>query len=250
LTAPSTLLITGGSRGIGAETARLAGSRGYHVCVNYLRDEAAAEQVAAAIRRAGGQAAILQGDVGKDTDIEHMFGWIDSNLPPLRGLVNNAGILSKQMRLEGMDAARLRRIFEVNSIGPMLCAREAVLRMARSRGGAGGVIVNVSSIAARLGAPNEYIDYAASKGALDTFTLGLAREVAGEGIRVNGVRPGTIHTEIHASGGDPERANRLGPSIPMGRSGDSLEIAQAIMWLLSDEASYVTGAILDVSGGR
>lgn len=202
------------------------------------------------IQAAGGHASPLQGDVGNDSDIDRMFRWIDGNMAPLRALVNNAGILSTQTRLENMDAARLRRIFEVNAIGSMLCAREAVRRMARRHGGAGGVIVNVSSIAARLGSPNEYVDYAASKGALDTFTVGLAREVAAEGIRVNGVRPGTVHTEIHASGGDPERANRLGPSVPMGRSGDSTEIAQAIVWLLSDDASYVTGAILDVSGGR
>lgn len=242
--------MTGSSRGIGAATAVLAGARGYHVCVNYLKDELAAQAVVKKIEAAGGRADAVQADVSSDEDVVRLFRWMDGELPPLAGLVNNAGILARQSRLEGMDAARLQRIFAVNSIGPMLCAREAVRRMARGHGGAGGSIVNVSSIAARLGAPNEYVDYAASKGALDTFTLGLAREVAGEAIRVNGVRPGVIFTEIHASGGEPDRAKRLSGTIPMGRAGDAEEIAQAILWLLSEEASYVTGAILDVTGGR
>jgi NAD(P)-dependent dehydrogenase (short-subunit alcohol dehydrogenase family) len=244
------VLITGAGRGIGAATARLAAQRGYAVCLNYRENREAAESVVHEITAAGGTAMAVSGNVGVEQDVKRMFETCDRDLGTLSGLVNNAGILEKQMRLETMDAARLQRIFTTNVVGAFLCAREAVRRMSQKHGGAGGAIVNVSSAAARLGAPDEYIDYAASKGALDTMTIGLAREVANEGIRVNAVRPGLIYTDIHASGGDPGRVERLEGFLPMKRGGHADEVAQAILWLLSDEASYTTGAFIEVSGGR
>ena len=244
------VLITGASRGIGAATARLAAQRGYAVCVNYRENRQAAESVVQEITAAGGNAIAVSANVGVESDVKRLFETCDRDLGSLSGLVNNAGILEKQMRLETMDAARLQRVFTVNIVGAFLCAREAVTRMSRRHGGAGGAIVNVSSAAARLGAPDEYIDYAASKGAIDTMTIGLAREVADEGIRVNAVRPGLIHTDIHASGGDPGRVDRLKGSLPMKRGGCAEEVARAILWLLSDEASYTTGTFIEVSGGR
>ena len=244
------VLITGASRGIGAATARLAARRGYAVCVNYREHREAAESVVHEISAAGGTAIAVSADVGVESDVKRMFETCDRDLGTLSGLVNNAGILEAQMRLETMDAYRLQRIFTINVVGTFLCAREAVRRMSHKHGGAGGAIVNVSSAAARLGAPDEYIDYAASKGALDTMTIGLAREVADEGIRVNAVRPGLIYTDIHASGGDPGRVERLKGFLPMKRGGQADEVAQAILWLLSDEASYTTGSFIEVSGGR
>lgn len=240
----SWIVVTGGSRGIGAATCRLAAARGFSMVVNYRSHREAALQVVGDIERAGGQACALQADLSHQAEITRFFQEVD-RLGPLRGLVNNAGILEQQTSLEGIDEARLQRIFATNVIGPILCCREALRRLQT-----GGAIVNVSSIAARLGAPNEYLDYAASKGALDTFTLGLAREVAPRGIRVNAVRPGIIDTDIHASGGEPGRVARLGPSLPMGRGGRPEEVAEAIVWLLSEAASFTTGALLDVSGGR
>jgi NAD(P)-dependent dehydrogenase (short-subunit alcohol dehydrogenase family) len=244
------LLVTGGSRGIGAATARLAGARGYAVAVNYLHNRAAAEAVVADIARAGGTAIAIPGDVAAEEDVLRLFATVDERLGPLTALVNNAGILDLQMRLDEMSAARLQRIFATNILGAFLCAREAVRRMSTRHGGAGGAIVNVSSAAARIGSPNEFIDYAASKGALDTMTIGLAKEVAAEGIRVNGVRPGVIYTDIHASSGDPDRVSRFIPGIPMQRGGTAEEVAQAILWLLSEDAGYVTGTSIDVTGGR
>lgn len=244
------LLVTGGSRGIGAATARLAATRGYTVCVNYRRDADAAEAVVADIRRLGGEAVALAADVSREDEVQALFRRIDSELGALAALVNNAGMLETQCRVDEVDAARLQRILATNVIGPFLCAREAVRRMSTRHGGRGGAIVNVSSMASRLGAAGEYVDYAASKGALDTLTIGLSREVAGEGIRVNAVRPGLIHTDIHASGGEPGRVDRIGPSLPMGRGGTPEEVAQAIVWLLSDEASYATGTFIDLAGGR
>ena len=247
---PNTLLVTGGSRGIGAATARLAAQRGYTVCITYLHNQAAAEAVVAGITTSGGQAFAIAADVGVERDVKQLFNHLDARGGPVTALVNNAGALEQQMRVDHMDAARLQRIFTTNIIGPFLCAREAVQRMSSRYGGAGGAIVNVSSGAARLGAPGEYVDYAASKGAIDTFTIGLAKEVALEGIRVNAVRPGVIYTEIHASGGEPQRVDRVKAAVPMQRGGQAEEVAHAILWLLSDEASYVTGACLDVAGGR
>ena len=247
---PNTLLVTGGSRGIGAATARLAAQRGYIVCITYLHNQAAAEAVVAGITTSGGQAFAIAADVGVERDVKQLFNHLDARAGPVTALVNNAGALEQQMRVDHMDAARLQRIFTTNIIGPFLCAREAVQRMSSRYGGAGGAIVNVSSGAARLGAPGEYVDYAASKGAIDTFTIGLAKEVALEGIRVNAVRPGVIYTEIHASGGEPQRVDRVKAAVPMQRGGQAEEVAHAILWLLSDEASYVTGACLDVAGGR
>ncbi|MDX5363573.1 MAG: SDR family oxidoreductase [Pseudazoarcus pumilus] len=244
------LLVTGGSRGIGAATARLAATRGYTVCVNYRRDADAAVAVVADIRRLGGEAVALAADVSREDEVQALFRRIDSELGALAALVNNAGMLETQCRVDEVDAARLQRILATNVVGPFLCAREAVRRMSTRHGGRGGAIVNVSSMASRLGAAGEYVDYAASKGALDTLTIGLSREVAGEGIRVNAVRPGLIHTDIHASGGEPGRVDRIGPSLPMGRGGTPEEVAQAIVWLLSDEASYATGTFIDLAGGR
>lgn len=243
------LLVTGSSRGIGAATAQLAAKRGYAVCLNYRSNKKAAEQVITQIEEAGGKAIAVAADVASESDILRLFETVDAELGTLSALVNNAGILEKQMRLEDMDVTRLNRIFATNITGSFLCAREAVKRMSTKNGGAGGAIVNVSSMAAVLGSPGEYIDYAASKGAVDTLTVGLAKEVAKEGVRVNGVRPGLIYTEMHADGGEPERVDRLKANIPMGRGGTAEEVANAIMWLLSDEASFATGTFIDVTGG-
>ena len=244
------LIVTGGGRGIGAATAKLAAERGYAVCVNYRKNQAAAEAVVEEILKAGGDALAIGADVACEPDVVRLFETVDAALGPLAGLVNNAGILDLQTRVEHMDAARLQRVFATNVTGAFLCAREAVRRMSTIRGGAGGAIVNVSSRAAQLGAPGEYVDYAASKAALDALTIGLAREVAAEGIRVNGVRAGIIYSDIHASGGEPGRVDRLGPTLPMRRGGHPVEVARAILWLLSDEASYSTATFIDVAGGR
>jgi NAD(P)-dependent dehydrogenase (short-subunit alcohol dehydrogenase family) len=241
-------LITGGGRGIGAATARLAASRGYRVVVNYVRDDTAADTLASEINRTG-EAVALRADVSIEADVLRLFDQIDSRFGRLDALVNNAGVVDQSMRVETMSADRVTRMLGVNVVGPFVCAREAVSRMSTTKGGRGGAIVNVSSGASRLGSANEYVDYAASKGALDTFTIGLAREVAADGIRVNAVRAGITATEIHASSGDPGRVDRLAPRIPMKRIARPEEIASAILWLLSDEASYVTGALLDVTGG-
>lgn len=245
-----TILITGGGRGIGAACALLAAARGYQVCVNYHSDAEAAAGVVGAIEAAGGAAFAVQADVADESGVERMFALADERFGPLDALVNNAGILARQARVEQMDAARINRILTTNVTGSFLCAREAVRRMSTRHGGRGGAIVNLSSRAAVLGAANEYVDYAASKAALDALTIGLAREVGNEGIRVNGVRPGLIDTSMHASGGEPGRIQRLQSTVPMGRGGTPDEVAKAVLWLLSDEASYMTGAIIDVSGGR
>lgn len=244
------LLVTGGSRGIGAATCRLAGAAGYRVAVNYRRDRDAAERVVAAVRAEGGEAIALAGDVGSETDIVALFEAVDRAFGPLDALVNNAGIVDRRARVGDIDAARLERMFRINVTGAFLCAREAVRRMSTRHGGQGGVIVNVSSAAARLGSPGWYVDYAASKGAIDTMTTGLGLEVAREGIRVAGVRPGIIDTEIHASGGEPDRVAAVRDGLPMGREGRPEEVARAILWLLSDEASYVTATTIDITGGR
>jgi NAD(P)-dependent dehydrogenase (short-subunit alcohol dehydrogenase family) len=244
------MLVTGGGRGIGAATALLAASRGYAVAINYLRDEESAQKTAASIVAGGGRAVVIQADVTREADVERLFARVDVALGRVDVLVNNAGVVDVQSRVDAMSEARLLRMFRINVIGSFLSAREAVRRMSTSRGGSGGSIVNVSSAASKHGSAGEYVDYAASKAAIDTFTLGLAREVAGEGIRVNAVRPGIIRTEIHASGGDAERAERMAPSLPMRRAGTPEEVAAAILWLASDESSYCTGSILDVAGGR
>jgi NAD(P)-dependent dehydrogenase (short-subunit alcohol dehydrogenase family) len=244
------LLVTGASRGIGAATARLAAQRGYSVCVNYLKNREAAEAVVSGITVSHGRAIAVQGDVAVEADVVRLFETCDRELGQLDALVNNAGILEKQTRVDGMDAARLQRIFATNVTGSFICAREAVRRMSTKHGGKGGSIVNVSSGAARMGSPGEYMDYAASKGAIDTFTVGLAQEVAEEGIRVNAVRPGFIYTDIHASGGEPNRIERVKVRVPMKRGGTVDEVAHAILWLLSDEASYTSGALIDVAGGK
>ncbi|MCQ4252676.1 SDR family oxidoreductase [Stutzerimonas stutzeri] len=244
------MLITGASRGIGAATARLAAHQGYALCLNYHQREDAVKQVLEQVHAAGASAITVKADVADESQVLQMFEVIDREFGQLDVLVNNAGMLEQQMRLEQMDAARWTRVLGANVIGSFLCAREAIKRMSTQHGGQGGSIINLSSIAARLGAPREYIDYAAAKGAIDSMTVGLAQEVAGEGIRVNAVRPGVIHTEIHASGGEPDRIERVKSSVPMGRGGQAEEVAEAILWLASEHASYTTGALLDVSGGR
>ncbi len=244
------VLITGGSRGIGAATALLAARQGYAVAVNYAANSLAADEVVRRIRAAGGQAITVQADVAQEAQVLAMFEKIDAKLGRLSALVNNAGVVDSTIRVDAVTLARLQRLFEINVFGSFLCAREAVKRMSTRYGGAGGAIVNVSSAAARIGAPGQYVDYAAAKGAIDTFTLGLAKEVAGEGIRVNAVRPGIIDTDIHASGGLPSRAQDLAPQVPMQRPGSAEEVAEAIVWLLGENASYTTGALLDVAGGR
>ena len=246
----SVALITGGSRGIGAATALLAARRGYAVAVNYASNAGAADDVVRQIREGGGKAMVVQGDVGVEADILAMFAKVDAQLGRLTALVNNAGVVDVASRVDGMGAARLKRMFDINLTGSFLCAREAVKRMSTRHGGAGGSIVNLSSVAAKLGGPGQYADYAASKGAIDTFTIGLAKEVAQEGIRVNAVRPGIIDTDIHASGGEPDRARLMAPLVPMQRAGTALEVAQAIVWLMGEESSYCTGSFIDVSGGR
>lgn len=244
------VLVTGGGRGIGAATALLAARRGYAVAVNYLRDADAADEVVARIVADRGEATAFQADVADEEQVAGLFARVDARFGRLDALVNNAGVLETQMRLESMDAARVRRVLDANVVGPLLCCREAVRRMSTRHGGQGGAIVNVSSVAALTGSPGEYVDYAASKGALDTLTRGLAHEVAQEGIRVNGVRPGFIYTGMHASGGEPGRVDRVKAFVPMRRGGQPEEVAQAIVWLLSDEASYSTGGFIDVAGGR
>ena len=243
-------LITGGSRGIGAATALLAAQRGYAVALNYSSNSLAADEVVRQIRAAGGTAITVQADVAVESQVMAMFDKIDAKLGPLSSLVNNAGVVDVTCRVDAMDVARLQRMFATNVISAFVCAREAVKRMSTRHGGAGGSIVNVSSAASRLGGSGQYVDYAASKGAIDTFTIGLAKEVALEGIRVNAVRPGIIDTDIHASGGQPERAWQLAPQVPMQRPGTALEVAQAIVWLMGNDSSYSTGALVDVAGGR
>lgn len=243
-------LITGGSRGIGAATALLAARQGYAVAVNYTANSLAADEVVRQIRQGGGSAITVQADVADEAQVLAMFEKVDAKLGRLTALVNNAGVVDRTERVDAMSVARLKRMFDINVIGTMVCAREAVKRMSTRYGGAGGAIVNVSSVAARLGAPGQYVDYAAAKGAVDVFTIGLAKEVAGEGIRVNAVRPGIIDTEIHASGGLPDRARDLAPQVPMQRPGTAGEVAQSIVWLMGSESSYTTGALLDVTGGR
>jgi NAD(P)-dependent dehydrogenase (short-subunit alcohol dehydrogenase family) len=246
----NTLVITGGSRGIGAATAKLAARHGFAVCVGYRSDAEAAEGVVAEIRAAGGNAIAVMVDVSKEEDVIALFERAERSLGPIVGLVNNAAMVAGHSRVEEISHARLQRIFAVNAIGPFLCSREAVRRMSTSHGGAGGAIVNVSSSSAQMGSPNEYVDYAATKGALETMTIGLSKEVARDGIRVNGVRPGHIYTDMHASGGEPGRVDRLKSTIPMGRGGQPEEVAEAIVWLLSDKASFVTGAFINVNGGK
>jgi len=243
-------LITGGSRGIGAATALLAAQRGFAVAVNYTSNSLAADEVVRQIRASGGTAITVQADVAVEADIMAMFAKVDAKLGRITALVNNAGVVDVASRVEAMTAQRLKRMFNINVLGSFLCAREAVKRMSTKHGGAGGTIVNLSSVAARLGGPGQYVDYAASKGAIDTFTTGLAKEVATEGIRVNAVRPGIIETDIHASGGEPDRARLMAPLVPMQRAGIALEVAQAIVWLMTDESSYTTGSMIDVAGGR
>jgi NAD(P)-dependent dehydrogenase (short-subunit alcohol dehydrogenase family) len=244
------MIVTGAGRGIGAQTARLAAKAGYAVCINYVRDRASAEALKAEIEKAKGKAIAVRGDVSVEGDVLNIFQQTDRALGRVTVLVNNAGIVDRGMRVELMSAARLARMFAINVTGSFLCAREAVKRMSKKHGGSGGAIVNVSSIASKLGGSGEYVDYAASKGAIDTFTIGLAKELGPDGIRVNAVRPGIIRTEIHNVSGDPARVERIGNTAPLGRPGEPGEIAQAILWLASEAASYTTGAILDVSGGR
>ena len=244
------VIVTGGSRGIGAATALLAAKQGYAVCVNYQTRMEAADTVVEAVESEGGRAIAVAGDVSSAEKVVRIFEETEAKLGPVTALVNNAGILEQQMRVEAMTPERWSRVLAINVIGSFLCAREAVKRMSTKSGGSGGAIVNVSSMAAKLGVPGEYVDYAASKAAVDTLTIGLAKEVADESIRVNAVRPGVIYTEIHASGDEPDRVERVKESVPMKRGGSPEEVAQAILWLLSDEASYVTGTFVDVSGGR
>ena len=245
-----TLVVTGGSRGIGAAVARMAGSRGYSVAVNFLGNEAAAQAVVGEIRSSGGVALAIRGDVALESDIIGLFQEAERELGPIRGLVNNAGVTGGFSRVESLDAGNLAQMLTANIAGTILCAREAVKRMSTRRGGRGGVIVNISSLAARTGGAGEWVHYAASKGAVNTFTIGLAREVASEGIRVNAVAPGLIATDIHAANGAPDRLERLAPTIPMGRPGLPAEVAEGVLWLLSDAASYTTGTILEIGGGR
>ncbi|WP_271411700.1 SDR family oxidoreductase [Pseudomonas sp. Q1-7] len=244
------MLITGASRGIGAATARLAAQRGYALGINYRQQREAAETLVREIESAGGRAVALGADVGDEAQVLAMFERLDHAFGRLDVLVNNAGMLERQMRLEEMDADRFERVLRANVVGSFLCARAAIKRMSTRHGGQGGAIVNLSSIAARIGAPNEYIDYAAAKGAIDSMTLGMAKELAADGIRVNAVRPGVIRTEIHASGGEPDRVERVRQAVPMGRGGEAEEVAGAILWLASEEASYTSGTFLDVAGGR
>jgi NAD(P)-dependent dehydrogenase (short-subunit alcohol dehydrogenase family) len=243
-------IITGSSRGIGAATARLLAKSDYRVCVNFCSDEIAANAVVSELTAGGATAISVQADVSKESDVNHLFKVVDEHLGPVTALVNNAGIMLPQMRVEDMDAVRINQILKTNVTGAFLCCREAVKRMSHRHGGQGGSIVNVSSAASRIGSPGEYVDYAASKGAIDTLTRGLSLEVASEGIRVNCVRPGFIYTEMHAAGGEPGRVDRLADSIPMKRGGEPLEVANSIVWLLSDDASYVTGTFIEAAGGR
>jgi NAD(P)-dependent dehydrogenase (short-subunit alcohol dehydrogenase family) len=251
-TTPSqrTVLVTGGGRGIGAATSWLAAQRGWAVAVNYTHGTAAAQGMVARIRDAGGTALAVQADVSDEAQVLAMFEAIDAELPPLGALVNNAGVVDVQTRIDVITMTRLQRMFAINVFGTIICAREAVKRMSTVRGGSGGAIVNLSSAAARIGSPGQYVDYAAAKGAIDVFTMGLAKEVALEGIRVNAVRPGIIATELHASGGTPDRAAQMAPMVPMQRAGSAEECAEAILWLMSAQSSYTTGTVLDVTGGR
>ncbi|WP_213881802.1 SDR family oxidoreductase [Pseudomonas sp. dw_358] len=244
------ILITGGSRGVGAATARLAAEQGYDVAISFVSDEAAALAVVADVRARGRQGLAVRADSADPQQVLHLFAEIDRAFGRIDVLVNNAGVLALQSRLEDLEFERMQRIFAVNAIGPILCAQQAIKRMSTRHNGRGGSIVNISSASARLGSPGEYIDYAASKGALETFTTGLAKEVAREGIRVNGLRPGHIYTEMHASGGEPGRVDRVRESIPMGRGGQPEEVARGILWLAGPEASFVTGTFLDVTGGK
>ncbi len=249
-----TVLVTGGSRGIGTAVARRAAAQGFDVAINYTRDEAAAGAVAAGVRAAGRRAFTLRADVADEAQVLAMFTQLDAELKisggHLAALVNNAGVVDVAARVDQMDGARLQRMFAINVFGSFYCARQALLRMSTRHGGAGGGIVNLSSAAARLGAGGQYVDYAAAKGAIDVFTLGLAREVAAEGVRVNAVRPGIIDTDIHASGGQPERVRQMAPLVPMQRSGSADEVAAAVLWLLSPDSAYTTGSVVDVTGGR
>ncbi|ATR83882.1 MULTISPECIES: SDR family oxidoreductase [Pseudomonas] len=244
------IVITGASRGIGAATARLAALQGYRVCINYHADDEAAERVLAEVRELGAEAIAVRADVSVEDEVIQLFHRVDSELGRVTALVNNAGTIGHTSRLEDMSEFRLLKLMKTNVVGPMLCAKHALQRMSTRHGGLGGSIVNVSSVAARLGSPNEYVDYAASKGALDTFTVGLAKEVASDGVRVNAVRPGYIHTDFHALSGDPDRVSTLEASLPMGRGGRAEEVAEAIIWLLSDKASYSTGSFIELGGGR
>jgi NAD(P)-dependent dehydrogenase (short-subunit alcohol dehydrogenase family) len=244
------VLITGASRGIGAATALLAARAGYAVAVNYAANSLAADEVVRQIRQSGGNAITVQADVADEAQVLAMFDKVDAKLGRLTALVNNAGVVDQTSRVDAMSMARFKRMFEINVYGSFVCAREAVRRMSTRHGGTGGTIVNLSSVAARLGAPGQYVDYAAAKGAIDSFTVGLAKEVAAEGIRVNAVRPGIIETDIHASGGLPNRAREMAPQVPMQRPGSAEEVARSILWLMGPESSYTTGTVLDVTGGR
>jgi NAD(P)-dependent dehydrogenase (short-subunit alcohol dehydrogenase family) len=244
------ILITGGSRGVGAATARLAAAQGYDVAISYVANESAALEVVADIEALGRKGIAVRADSADPEQVAELFSAIDRSFGRIDVLVNNAGVLAKQSRMEDLSFERMQRIFAVNALGPILCAQQAVKRMSLRHGGTGGVVINISSASARLGSPNEYVDYAASKGALETFTIGFAKEVAREGIRVNCIRPGHIYTDMHASGGEPGRVDRVKESIPMGRGGQPEEVARAILWLASAEASFVTGTFLDVTGGK